>query len=67
MTIKEEHDRVADELHHAMIDKMLVQSCLNCEHFADDVGLCLKWQQKPPPKVIVFSCGSVHWFPKLPF
>lgn len=67
MTIEQERARIADEMHHAMIDKMLVQSCLNCENWNDVTNLCKRWKALPPPNVIVYSCGDAGWFPILPF
>jgi len=56
-----------DLLHKELIQLQIVKSCLNCEHFVDDSGECAQFQYvKPPPKVVVFSCGK-NWENRCPF
>lgn len=34
------------------------QSCINCEFFTENTSYCRKYNSRPPPRVIVFSCGE---------
>jgi hypothetical protein len=53
----------------ALVDVGFWHTCLNCKHFTirgSTTPHCLKWDQTPPPEVIVFSC-VVEWEPTTPF
>jgi hypothetical protein len=58
------------EVSNLLLDRLLgndtIHSCLNCARFAHNTNTCLKWEQTPPAKVIVYSCGS-GWEPDIPF
>lgn len=60
-------DAARNLLHEELIQFQIVRSCLNCESFIDSTGECTYFQNmKPPPKVVVFSCGE-HWENRCPF
>lgn len=40
-------------------------TCLNCEFWEKDKGICDKYQAVPPPEVILLSCDD--WFGEIPF
>ena len=43
------------------------QSCLNCKAFSEEKELCLKYNQRPPVRVIVFGCNSYEDISDIPF
>lgn len=57
--------RLYDEIQklmEALKDKGLFNNCLNCNHWKDDK--CGKFDQLPPPEVIVKGCPEhTHWMP----
>lgn len=55
-----------DEFHRELIKRQLIFSCVNCISFLPKDNTCLKYKAKPPPTVIVFSCGE-GWEGDLPF
>jgi hypothetical protein len=53
-------------MHREMIDRQMLQSCINCESWDSKIETCLHFKMKPPAKVIVFSCGE-QWLGEIPF
>lgn len=47
---------ITDAVSVALQKNMPFQSCLNCHYFEEKKALCNKFNQTPPPRVIVFSC-----------
>lgn len=67
-------DKSRRELHKALIDQVVVPSCINCGHWsANDAepppegtrNWCTKFNQYPPETIIVLSCDS--WMMDIPF
>lgn len=44
------------------------KSCLSCKHFAEQKGeVCLKFNQRPPARVLVLSCQHYEDDNDIPF
>lgn len=43
------------------------KSCLNCSHFDEKAELCVKFQQRPPARVIAFACPEYEDCDEIPF
>ena len=56
----------ASALHEQLIQSEIFRSCINCASFREDTQICTLYNQKPPAKTIVFSCG-VGWVADIPF
>lgn len=48
-----------------MILAQLWPCCLNCNEWSEKQGLCWKFNQVPPPDVVVVGC--VEWLGTVPF
>lgn len=53
-------------MHQEFLDRQVLQSCLNCESWDDDKETCMLFKERPPARVIVFSCGD-QWLGEIPF
>lgn len=47
---------ITDAVQVALIKNMPFKSCLNCTLFVEATAHCNKFNQTPPPRIIVFSC-----------
>lgn len=67
MTSQEHRLSVQTEkkLHEELINGMIIRSCLNCVNYSLQSDLCVKFNAKPPARVIVFACDE--WVPEIPF
>jgi len=48
-------------------NRLPYQSCLNCKHWHYGKELCEKFNAKPPPDVIVYSCPEYEDNNDIPF
>ena len=55
-----------DELHRCLVNHYIVQSCVNCAKFNPELEICKMVNQRPPARIIVFSCGE-QWEIDIPF
>lgn len=53
-------------MHKELLDRQVLQSCLNCEAWDPKTETCKLFKMKPPARVIVFSCGE-QWLGEIPF
>jgi hypothetical protein len=53
-------------MHQELLDRQVLQSCLNCDFFCHESETCALFKMKPPARVIVFSCGD-QWLGEIPF
>lgn len=58
-------DYTRDLMHKEMVRSCTIHSCLNCDHFRNDLCNNFGQPQLPPPEVIVFGC--LHWEVYVPF
>lgn len=69
MTRQEKEKQVAAAqaiMHQELLDRQVLQSCLNCESFRPETETCALFKVRPPARVIVFSCGD-QWRGEIPF
>lgn len=43
------------------------KSCINCSHFDEKTELCVKFQQRPPARVIALACPEYEDCDEIPF
>ena len=43
------------------------QNCLNCMHWSAGSDLCVKYNQKPPTEILIYSCPSYEDIAQIPF
>lgn len=55
-----------DEFHRCVVNHYIVQSCVSCLNFNPTTEICMLANQRPPARVIVFSCGE-KWEKDIPF
>lgn len=48
-------------------NRLPYQSCLNCKHWNFGKELCEKFNAKPPPDIIVYSCPEYEDNNDIPF
>lgn len=53
-------NNVEDAVNEALEGSGYLQTCLNCQHFAEPTELCMKADtpQRPPARVIAFGCPA---------
>lgn len=61
----EQERKQRDQLHRVMVDRALVPSCLNCEHYRGERGCTQAPGQPIPDAVLVFGCPL--WLMEIPF
>lgn len=49
---------VANAVEHIIKDQPIYRSCLNCIKFNEKAELCNLYNQRPPARVIAYSCGD---------
>jgi len=55
-----------NNLHKALVQQLVVRSCLNCENFDEKQETCSLTQgKKPPATIVVFGC--IQWTQHIPF